>query len=154
MAVRDDGRMDTNRRLTPALIAALVVGLVLAAVFGPRAYDKDILSYEFSGDPGDRAEVLDRAVRADFGFIVGYTLVLGALALMLRSRARTERIHRIASAFVVMTVAAAMCDYVEDAALLQHNGTWSAPFAAVKFLMIVPVVIGIPVLWIVNRRRS
>ncbi|MFT3898655.1 MAG: hypothetical protein QM728_00195 [Gordonia sp. (in: high G+C Gram-positive bacteria)] len=146
--------MTPDRRITVSLIISLIVGLAVAAVYGPRAYHRDILSYEFSGDPGSDAEALDRAVRADFGFIVGYTLVLGSLALLLRAHAHTERVHRIASAFVVLTVAAALFDYVEDAALLQHNGTWSAPFATLKFLCLIPVVVGLPVLYLVNRRAA
>jgi heme/copper-type cytochrome/quinol oxidase subunit 2 len=120
---------------------AFVVGLALVVVFGRLASDDDILVYEFTGDPGARAAELDRAVRFDFGFIAGFTLALGAVALFLRSRAFSGPVRTTMTVLLGMLGVAALSDVGEDVALLHHSGAWSAPFATLKFVMIVPVVL-------------
>lgn len=133
-----------NPRADRMLLAGLLLGLVLMGVFGPFAYDHKILVYEFTGDPEGRAAVLDRAVWADFGFIAGYTLVLGSIGLYLRSRAFTGTFRQVTTVLVGMLVVAALADVGEDIGLLFHNGHVSAPFATLKFVMIVPVVFLVP----------
>ena len=123
-----------------ALLVAFLIGLTLVVVFGRLASDDDILVYEFTGDPGRAAE-LDRAVRFDFGFIAGFTLALGSAALFLRSRAFSGPMRTTMTVLLGMLGVAALSDVGEDVALLHHSGAWSAPFATLKFVMIVPVVL-------------
>ncbi|GAB11407.1 hypothetical protein GOARA_068_00660 [Gordonia araii NBRC 100433] len=146
--VDTSGFSAAGRRRRPevdaALALAFLVGLALSIWFGLRAYDPDILVYEFTGDPGARAAELDRAVWNDFGFIVGYTLALGAIGRFLRSRAFTGAFRGTITVLLAMLVVAALADVGENIALLAHNGAWSAPFATLKFVAVVPVLFLIP----------
>ncbi len=127
-----------------AVAATLVVGLILVGVFGRFAYHPDLMAYEFTGEPGTRAAALDRAVWADFGFIAGYLLALGALGRYVYSRCFTGDFRRAAAALLGMLVVAALADVGEDIALLAHNGSWSAPFATLKWILILPTLLFVP----------
>ena len=133
-----------NPRLDAALIVGFLVGVALTTWFGLRASAPGIVGYEFTGDPGARAGELDRAVGSDFGFIVGYTLALGALCVFLRTRTFSVTLRTAITALLGMLAVAALADVAEDIALLAHNGAWSAPFATLKWVMIVPVLLIIP----------
>ncbi|GED96134.1 patatin-like phospholipase family protein [Gordonia crocea] len=127
-----------------AIAIALLLGLILIGAFAPLAHDDQIMTYEFTGDPNGRADILDRAVWADFGFIAGYTLALGAVGLYLRARAFTGAFRKATSVLLGMLGVAALADVAENIGLLFHNGHVSAPFATLKFVLIVPVLFLVP----------
>ncbi|MFD6390896.1 hypothetical protein [Nocardia sp. NPDC060259] len=133
------------------LAVVLAPGFILAVSLFGRASPNDLVEIQLNdAAKSDLPVGLRDAIYADFGVIVGYTVVLAAASLTAWFLAWTASGKRLAAFGVAATIIAALADAAENTLLLialpdtGSSSVWrisAAVAATVKFCALVPAIV-------------
>jgi hypothetical protein len=167
-------RPKAGRELAGWVIILLGLGALQLPALGRMAqHGVDIMEFEMMRTTSRAASLIaylgadgiDAArqqLYVDYGLMIAYAVVLSASCMMLASRAGTGWVARFGPLFGRLAIVAAVCDAIENVALLvvlgnHPNQPWpglASGFATVKFALLGLVIVYLLVGWLATLRTQ